>query len=173
MSDCGMAKFGGRSDPRDGNEQGLMAPGSGGSGSPPRRSVRLTRGAAMVAVAMFACTTDPCACTPPGTFLLVFGQVETAVGAAAAGAEVRVDLAPRSCLFSATEPPFARATTTATGSFRTQPAPWPAGHLECMRVSAQLVTPTGFSEGRIEGILIPVRPQLITTDSIGVVIRLR
>ncbi len=139
-----------------------------------------TRAAACVAL-LLACTpTEPCACPPARTSLLVYGEVRTAAGDPASSALVRYLLAPPAgppsaanpCAFDASEndanPTEIR--TDAAGRFRSQVYSIRGPATRCLRVTAHAAG-TGDGSATVDALLVPFR--LARPDSVGIVMTLR
>ena len=141
----------------------------------------LVRGAAAVAV-LLACTpTEPCACPPARTSLVVYGEVRTAVGNPAASAVVRFLLAPptvgvpamgSSCAFdpatNVADP--AQVRTDAAGRFRSTVYSIYGPATRCLRVTAS-ADGSGPESASVDGLLVSF--QHPRPDSVGVVVTLR
>jgi len=138
--------------------------------------------AAVVALLVLACTpTEPCACTPARTSLIVYGQVRTATGQPAPGVLLRYLLSPPASTSSGadacavdssiTDADPDRDRTDAAGRFRTVIYSIFGPATRCLRVIAFANESTTSSDStRGDGLLVPFRyPQ---PDSIGVVLTL-
>lgn len=146
------------------------------------RTARLRGWAATVALILACTPTEPCACPPARTSLIVYGLVRTATGAPAAGAMIRYTLAPPpapalgrgQCAFDATfgdaDPDHAIA--DADGRFRSVVYSGFGPAIRCLRVIA-------FASGggadpdsaRVEGVLVPF--EYPEPDSVGLLLTLR
>ena len=129
---------------------------------------------------LLACTpTEPCACSPAQTSLVIYGEVRSASGEPVASAVVRYVLAPpalvtatgNACQFGGTdgdaEPGQARA--DAAGRFRTLVHSGYGPGTRCLRVTAHAPGDVADSAS-VSGLLVPFR--LSRPDSIGVVLTL-
>src|SRR5688500_10118552 len=136
----------------------------------------LTRGAIGAAIVLCCTPTEPCACPPARTSLILYGEVRTADGAPAVGAALQYILAPAAgpagapvCQFDAAlgdaEPDGASADVA--GRFRTQVFSVSAPATRCLRVSA--FGPAGSAD--VVDLLVPF--QLTRPDSVGLVLTLR
>lgn len=140
----------------------------------------LTRGAAGVALLLACMPTEPCACPPGRTSLLVYGEVRTAAGDPAAAAIVRYVLAPLTGAASAAtrcefDPPNsdadpAEVRTDAAGRFRSQVYSISGPGTRCLRVTARAAG-TGTESTSVDGLLVPFRAS--RPDSVGLVMTLR
>jgi hypothetical protein len=140
----------------------------------------LKRGAGAVAL-LLACTpTEPCACPPARTTLLVYGEVRTASGGPAASAVVRYLLAqPAGATSTANPCEFDPATSDAepaevradaAGRFRSQVYSIFSPATRCLRVTAHAAGAAAESAS-VDGLLVPFR--FSRPDSIGLVVTLR
>jgi hypothetical protein len=140
-----------------------------------RRVLTHTAGAVVL---LLACTpTEPCACPPARTSVILYGEVRTADGAAAAGAALEYvlalpaggpegrDLCELDPAASDAEPTGARADVS--GRFRTQIFSLFAPATRCLRVTAS----AAIGSARVESLLVPFR--LAQPDSVGLVLTLR
>ena len=139
---------------------------------------------ALAGTVLLACTaTEPCACPPARTSLIIYGQVRTAAGLPAAGALVQFRLAPpsvaapanpTSCVIDAStsdaDPSQARADST--GRFRSVVYSIFSPGVRCLRVTAFPGPGTAPSDSaQVDGLFVPFRyPR---PDSVGVILTLR
>ena len=139
------------------------------------RSV-LTRGAVAV-VALLACTPlEPCACVPPRTSAILYGEVRTADGAPAAGAALQYVLAlpvagaagqdPCALDPAASDAEPSGAHADDTGRFRTQIFSVLGPATRCLRVTATAAA----GSASVEGLLVAFRAT--RPDSVGLVLTL-
>ena len=144
-------------------------------GGPMTRKI-LTRGAVGVAVVLACTPTEPCACPPARTSVILYGEVRTADGLPAAGAALQYVLsvpAPAAggklCEVDPTrndaEPTAASA--DAAGRFRTQIFSGFGPATRCVHVTASAAA----GSARVEGILVAFRQT--RPDSVGLVLTLR
>jgi hypothetical protein len=138
----------------------------------------LTRGALGVALLLSCTPTEPCACPPARTSLVLYGEVRTADGAPAAGATLQYLIARPNgaaggngslCQFDAAtnDADPAGASSDAAGRFRTQVFSVSAPDTHCLRVSA--FGPAGSAQ--VEDLIVFFR--LTRPDSLGLVLTLR
>ena len=139
------------------------------------RTLSLTR-TALGAMVLLACTpTEPCACPPARTSVVLYGTVRTSDGAPAAGTTLHYLLAQPAgtaenlCQFdSPTDHPGpAGASADAAGRFRTEIFSVFSPATRCLRVSAS--GPTGTAQ--VDGLLVHFRQR--QPDSVGLVLTLR
>ena len=139
---------------------------------------RVLTHAALGVALLLACTpTEPCACPPARTSVVLYGDVRTADGAPAAGAALQYVLARPNggsnagglCVFDPArndaDPPGASA--DADGRFRTQLFSVFGPGTRCLRVTAS----TAAGSAHVEGVVVPFRQT--RPDSIGLVLTLR
>ena len=140
-----------------------------------------SRSAISVAL-LIACTpTEPCACPPSRTTLIVYGEVRSGAGDPIASAVVRYLLAPppnalpsggEPCAFdpSRNDADPAEVSTDASGRFRTQLYGNSGPGTRCLRVTAHVAS-AGGDTATVDGRLVPFRST--QPDSVGVVLTIR
>ena len=131
----------------------------------------LFRGLLLAAAASLSCATDPCACPPAASALLVFGQVLAHNGDPVPDAVVVIDLGSPQCSFPVSAPPFTTATSAADGRFRTPAMLGAAGASFCLRATARQSATSTSPLGTVSGVLGEFAPRAGGLDSIGIVIR--
>jgi hypothetical protein len=139
----------------------------------------LLRGVAGVVLLVACIPTEPCACPPARTSLVIYGEVRAAGGNPVPSAVVHYVLAPPAivtttgsvCQFDATrgdaEPAQVRA--DAAGRFRTLVYSVYEPGTRCLRVTAHAPGAVADSAS-VSGLLVPFR--VSRPDSIGVVVML-
>jgi hypothetical protein len=137
----------------------------------------LTRGAFGVAVLLACMPTEPCACPPARTSVVLYGEVRTAEGAPAAGAALQYLLALPAgapggeglCEFDPVrnDADPTGASADAAGRFRTQIFSLFGPATRCLQVAASAAAGTAG----VEALLVPFRQA--RPDSVGLVLTLR
>ena len=137
----------------------------------------LTRAVVAVAVLLACAPTEPCACPPARTSIIVYGEVRMADGSPATDAMMQYVLAlppggPNGQGICELDPAEndaepSTALVDGTGRFRTQVFSYFAPATRCLRVTASAAA----GVATVEGMLVPFR--VTRPDSVGLVLTLR
>ena len=124
----------------------------------------------------FACTpTEPCACPPARTHALVYGLVQTSVGAPGAGAVVRLRPLPdANCVASAQSllSELTLVTVAADGRFRAGVYSLLPPDSRCIRVTAFAGVPGASDSSEAAAVVLAFQPEGEPADSAEVVLEL-
>ena len=126
---------------------------------------------AMISLAGLACATEPCACPPAASALVVYGRVLDGGSNPINGAGVDVFVGSPDCRFPSSSPPFAATTSTADGGYRASPSFGVLGAAVCLRVMATDRAGTGEPIATVEGVLAQFPHRNHAVDSVGIMLR--